>query len=330
METVQSALKRKKRKTRKCLDELRKRSRRNANGCDTYKKSPLVNKLGEAVTHLVRLKPIIGKNCITSTRLTLPMHPKAIQSETITRPELSEIRQARVLNRKLTSTVTSANIPLQVSNSESDLRRNSDEDIIDDTFGRYSEINQISPQELIASGNVSDQSKNSPSSFILFSPLDQVRDTDILEESPFRDTASTPTSPSSHSSHEDYGYHLYEEFMNEIPTYIKQNTPALIKEDVLMKIKSLKQNLYREECHQECEDNILNYIKTNMLTNNLFSPSSAIVENTMDYIRQRLKSSAPISTNSGSPCSSITPPTAPTHDTPDYIYYPHKLNHCRE
>lgn len=333
MEPITTGTKRKKRKTRKCLDELRKRSRRYAVYSTIKSKSPLRNKVADARSEeLVKS----NNNYITSKRLTIAMFPKAIRSETITRPMCSDVIQEPKICIKKDSTfctVTSKCFEAkEESNCDSDYIQHS-EDNSKDVFESYIEHN--------TQKNCSDkenQGDTSVESYLLFSPEEQVTNIELSDETQ-NEVASLATTPSLVSSEESYNYHLYEEFMREVPLYLKENVPALIKEDVTKKAKTYLHNIYLESCRQECENNILQCIKTNMLSGNKRSNISreAIVQNPMEYLRlgyawrqNKGHVHSPARDCPSSPGSHTTPVSPPVHsviqDTPDYDYYPHKLN----
>lgn len=336
MDPITSVTKRKRRKTRKCLDELRKRSRRYSVYNSLKSKSPLRmrnNIANERSEELVKL----NNNYITSERLTISMFPKAIRSETITRPMCSNVIQEPKLSIKIPNGSTFCT----VTSTCFEAKENSDDDI---DYIRHSEDNSKDVIESCMRHNtqkncsdLENQGNTSTESYILFSPEEQVRDIDFDETQ--NEAASLVTTPSLVSSEENYNYHLYDEFMKEVPLYLKENVPALTKEDVTKKAKTYLHNIYLESCRQECENNILQCIKNNMLSGSNRSNISreAIVQNPMDYLRlgyawrqNNRHVQSPSRDRLSSPGSHTTPlsPTVNSviHDTPDYDYYPHKLN----
>lgn len=330
METItSSATKRKKRKTRKCLDEIRKRSRCGTK--DPIKKTPVLGKLREIVSNVNDpRKPISNNNYITSNRLTLAMFPKAIRSETITRPVLSDIQHG-ACNYNLSKVVTNGRPPNAVlyndnnaqPDGDSDFIKNSDEESMSSAYDKCNEIQKDSTSENRSNGGIS------PRSFILFSPMHQAAENDLIEESPNEHFVSTPTS-SSQSVRECYGYQLYEEFMNEIPIYLRENAPALLKEDVMKKTRTVLHNIYMHNCRRGCEDNILQCIKTSVSASNK-SNHDTIVRNPMDYLKlgyswQQTTEPAPPLAADSTVESPAPAPQSLIHDTPEYTYYPHKLN----
>lgn len=333
METITSATKRKKRKTRKCLDELRKRSRRST---DSLIKPTAMGNLKETISSLNEpLKLINNNNYITTNRLTLAMFPKAIRSETITRPVLSNIQHNVSSNNfsKIVSSTVILDDKNGQPNDDSDFIKNSDEESMTSAYDRCKEMGQISLQKESNSEKMSTDDNISPRSFILFSPVRQSADTDLFEESPNEHSVSTPTS-SSQSIRDRCGYQLYEEFMKEIPMYLKENAPALLKEDVMKKSRTVLHNVYMDSCRRECEDNILQCIKTSVSTSKKpFANHNTIIHNPMDYLRAGYvswrQSTAPtmsVAPDAESAAESPAPQTSLIHDTPEYTYYPHKLN----
>lgn len=335
MESIICTTKRKKRKTRKCLDELRKRSRHYAVYNSIKSKSPQGNKVKDA-----RSKELVksNNNQITAKRLTIAMFPKAIRSETITRPMCSDVVQEPKICIKrpkgstfctVTSTCFEAK---ETSNDDSDYIRHS-EDSSKDVFESCTGHDMQKK-----CSEVENHGDTSAESYLLFSPDEEMRDIAIFDETP-NESASSATTPSIASSEESYNYHLYDEFMKEMPLYLKENVPALINEDVTKKAKTYLHKVYLENCRQECENNVLHCLKSNMLSGNNRSNISreAIVQNPMDYLRLgyawcqnkgHVHSPARDSPSSpGSPTTPVSPPVLSViHDTPDYDYYPHKLN----
>lgn len=279
-----------------------------------------------------------NNNYITSKRLTIAMFPKAIRSETITRPMCSDVIQEPQICMKRSKgstfcTVTSNCFEAKEdSNDESDHIRHSEDNskhVFQSCLGHDTQKN---------CSDIENQGDTSAESYLLFSPEEEVRDIDLFDETQ-NEAVSLVTTPSLASSEESYNYHLYDEFMKEVPLYLKENVPALIKEDVTKKAKTYLHNIYLESCQQECENNILQCIKSNMLSGNNKSNISreAIVQNPMDYLRlgyawRQNKSHvhSPARDHPSSPELHTTPLSPPVHsavhDTPDYNYYPHKLN----
>lgn len=334
MEPITSVTKRKRRKTRKCLDELRKRSRRYTVYNSVKSKSPQRNKIAnERSVELVKS----NNNCITSKRLTLAIFPKAIRSETITRPMCSDvIEEPKICLKKPNGTLCTVTSKCfeakEDSEDDSDYIRLSEDnskDVLESCNGHNAQKN---------CSDMENRDNTSVESYLLFSPEEQVRDIDLFDDTQ-NEAASLVTTPSLESSEETYNYHLYDEFMKEVPLYLKENVPALIKEDVTKKARTYLHNFYLESCRQECENNILQCIKSNMLrgTNRSNISREGIVQNPMDYLRlgyawrqNKSQVHSPTRNCLSPPGSQTTPHSSPVnsviHDTPDYNYYPHKLN----
>lgn len=335
MEPTTNITKRKKRRTRKCLDELRKRSRRYTVYNSIKSKSPLRNKVTNARSEVLVKS---NNNYITSKRLTIAMFSKAIRSETITRPMCSDVMQEPKIcikrPRGSTFCTVTANCfeAKEDSNGDSDYIRHSEDnskEVFESCLGHDTQKN---------CSDIENQGDTSAESYLLFSPEEEVRGIDLFDETQ-NEAVSLVTTPSLASSEESYNYHLYDEFMKEMPLYLKENVPALIKEDVTKKAKIYLHNIYMESCRQECENNILQCIKSNMLSGNNKSNISreTIVQNPMDYLRlgyawrqNKGQVHDPAGASPDSPGLSTTPLSPPVdsaiHDTPDYDYYPHKLN----
>lgn len=345
MEPISCATKRKKKKTRKCLDELRKRSRRYAVYSSIKNKSPQENTVTVVCDARSKESLKSNNNHITSNRLTIAMFPKAIRSETITRPMCSDIIQEPKICMKRSNsntfcTVTSTCFKAkETSNGDSDYIRHSEDsakDVIESCAGHDTQKNC---SDIENRGDTSAESHLSSNISILFSPEEEVRDIDLFDDEAPNEATSLTTTLSLPSLEDSYNYHLYDEFMKEMPLYLKENVPALIKEDVTKKAKTYLHNIYLESCRQECENNILHCIKSNMLSGNTRSNKGrdGIVQNPMDYLRLgyawRQKKGHVLShagDSPSSPGSPTTPLSPPVHsviqDTPDYDFYPHKLN----
>lgn len=321
-----NATKRKKRKTRKCLDEIRKRSRRT--GQILFESDD--NKLGEMYSKN------IPKCMITSNRLTLRMFPNAIRSKTITRPALldlehkpnmnfEELVKGKKVNCNLQNT-TRVRIPLNDFGNGNEFFTNK----------THVPDNHILSDSVISKETIIQNADDGKENFDLFSSMDEL--TNKSPNSIGTQSVSTITSTSTQSLHEDNGYALYEEFMSEVPACLQQNS-KLVQEDIMKKTKMLLQNLFIESCYQECEDNILKCIKNDPPKNKYFT-SRQVVHNPMDYIRlghiqeqnECHKMSGSLSESESSSCSplrapsSLTSPSDALQDTPDYTYYPHRLN----
>ncbi|CAB3235061.1 unnamed protein product [Arctia plantaginis] len=330
MESLSNGAKRKKRKTRKCLDEIRKRSRRTG--------QILFEKDDGRFDEMFHNKNI-QKCMLTSNRLTLRMFPKAIQSKTITRPVLLDLEHKPNLN--LDELVRDTNIyKAQNRNFRTPIFSN-----IDNNGESFQNKSHNSNYSLIENSLIENEQivKNcdDKEDLEMFSSMDELNNKSPISMG--TPPASSMTSSSTQSLREDNGYNLYEEFMSEIPACLQQNS-KLIQEDVMKKTKMLLQNLFIESCYEECEDNILRCIK-NDKAKNMYYTSTEVVHNPIDYIRQGHVQHQTLFHNSsesisGSDSASQSPLRDPSclsspsdttlsiviQDTPDYTYYPHRLN----
>ncbi|KAJ2947271.1 hypothetical protein O0L34_g16984 [Tuta absoluta] len=245
------------------------------------------------------------------------MFPKVIRSETVTRPILSEINEDAdknleriIMNKKQTNYETSNEVKVvEASPSDSDYIKYSEDNSISSANGNFSAGGHMSIHKDSDSGNLSTQDNNSARSFILFSPEAQREDSDLFEVSP------SATYTSSQSSQGSWGYQLYEEFISEIPFHLRQNAPALLKDDVMDTTKSLLHDLYLESCRQESEEN-LNSMRKNVVRKRSFVPKEPEIDSPeADYLRISHVSRP-----------RMEPERHTMYDTPDYTYYPHKLN----
>lgn len=327
MESLSNGAKRKKRKTRKCLDEIRKRSRRT--GQILFEKD-------DGRFDDMFLNKNVQKCMLTSNRLTLKMFPKAIQSKTITRPVLLNLEHKPNLN--LDELVRDTNV-YRARNI-----RNVRSPIIDKNVKYFQSKSHSSNYCLIDNSLIQNeqivQNCEDKEDFEMFSSLEELNNKSPISIG--TPPASSMTSSSTQSLRGDNGYNLYEEFMSEIPACLQQNT-RLIQEDVMKKTKMLLQNLFIESCYEECEDNILRCIKNDKPKNTYYT-STEVVHDPMDYIRQghaqhqtHHNVSESISGSDSASQSPLGPPsclTSPSdtplsiviQDTPDYTYYPHRLN----
>lgn len=343
MESSSNTTKRKKRKTRKCLDEIRKRSRRTS-GQILFKKNS-----GKVYEHFSNHNNV--NNClVTNNRLTLRMFPKAVRSETITRPVLENLKEKTTLNldelvkgTRAISTLSSTNVRMPELINTFD---NSIEHLKNEHFFNKCAVEESINYKESNGKNMNSQEENFSSNFDLCTSMVSAEATDKSPDSIGAESVSTLTTSSNQSLQDDYGYPLYEEFMSEIPTYLKRNV-TFIEEDVMKKTKLFLQNLFIESCYQECEENVLKCKKEN-IANKKDTPREMIVHDPMDYIRlghvqqqslfyRPTRISRTIDGGCSQPQSPLLAPSLPAvspdsplsvivNDTPDYTYYPHRLN----
>lgn len=338
METNANMNKRKKRKTRKCLDEIRKRARRS-----------FENDISK-VCNISNCTKI--SNCIlTNKRLTLSMFPKAVRSETITRPALVDLEPSHNLNfqdflkNKMIGKMNIHRTRLSGHNINRSIKHINEADI--DLVSNRRPSEESYNYEDSSNKHVNNCEVKLTENSDLFTSLDSNEITDKSPNSIGAQSVSTLTTSSNQSLHDDCGYNLYEEFMSEIPMYLKRNA-TFIEEDVMKKTKMFLQNLFVESCYQECEDNVIKCINNNNTKESYYTNREIIVHNPMDYIRlshnmqenqifHQFSRTGAISENCSTPHSPLPAPSSPAvssdsplsvivHDTPDYAYYPHRLN----
>lgn len=348
MESLLNMAKRKKRKSRKCLDEIRKRSRQT--GQILFEKDN--GKVCNLFTNYINVN-----NCvITNNRLTLRMIPKAVQSETITRPTLADLKQTQKLNldelvkgTKVLTTLNSTRVTLPelfTDRFDNNVEHFNNENV-KFIANKCALEDSVNDEDLVVK-NINGQEEKLSSNFDLLTSMDSNEMTDKSPDSIGAQSVSTLTTSSNQSLHSDFGYNQYEEFMSEIPTYLKQNATFVEEEEVMTKTKVFLQNLFIESCYQECEDKVLKCIKNNTAKNVNYTPSEMIVHNPMDYIRlghveqqslfhQSSRIRGPIVRSCSTPQSPLialsspavspdTPLSVIAHETPDYTFYPHTLN----
>lgn len=299
--------KRKRRRTRKCLDELRKRSRRlifsNNSSEKVYENNQyLHNNVKEMNFH--------------TSRLTLAMFPKAIQSETITRPLLAEMSKRLkvdlsdiVGNKTCESSEKSKNVKNKNKLRDLNLKEANEDSTTDNFFKQNAQYVT--------------NTTNTFGSYVLLSPNN-------LETS--QTDSDTPEGPETHHRIQD----LYEDFLSDASSYMKANaSEALLKDYNLKKVKQKLQELYIK--------NNIHITSTATLNqrNQLFQVEESLVQNPMDYIRQKCEKYQGLTafSNNFSETSSLSvnspqSPSAPLlsspksihYETPEYIYFPHKLN----
>ncbi|CAH1635443.1 unnamed protein product [Spodoptera littoralis] len=326
--------KRKKRKTRKCLNEIRKKSLRTGH--------LFFEKEKDNISDLI---PNYNKCIITKERLSLRTFPKTVRSETITRPVLAELKQkpnlkldelrsgSKVLDTLNSTVVKLSNFSRSLKNTNDHIERYKVENpmslICSMGSNKYDEdsyvINMCNQEDKFNNTNVCsfidpDQRSNKSSSSI------------GVHSGP------SPTSTSNHRFHDSFRYDLYEEFISEIPKYLKQ-TVKTMEGDIVKNTKVvLKQLFISECCYQE----------------KYYTPKKVIVRNPMDYIRlshvqqrslfhQSSRSRRTFDEIDSFPPSPIVISSSPSishhfasspdsplnvivNNTPDYSFYPHRLN----
>ncbi|CAG5034222.1 unnamed protein product [Parnassius apollo] len=330
MEPLSNKIKRKKRKTRKSLNDLRKR-------LHGKPEDKISNNLSDSANNL---QNEAKKNCIASSRLTLNLFHKAVRSETITRPDLSIMKKQTIFNKNK-KTVYKTSITRQMGTASIDNQKCSSNMPANSSKNNVMEV--LSDNSASSKENSMNYKRNLLDSPVMFSPVEMRITTTSLEKSESPITLATSSIGSPQVSDDQQ---LYEEFINYIPRYFVEKTPSLIREDIMMKKKLFLQNLYLEGCRRETEQNIFHCMTNNLHrgrdentnTDEYFSPKKIIEEDPMNYIRQGYAMQQHGSCKSITSVSSSSPnsplPILNTHnksnsfihDTPEYVYFPHKLN----
>lgn len=303
----------KKKRTRKILDDMRKRSFHNTTRY--YKrvkenemlKHDNINKLSGAV-HC--LQPV---SLITSKRLTLKfdLHTKTVKSETITRDMLKDgilqfpnnvISSLGIKITKEHQNLTKAEESADIFNHEYDenaLSRNS-----------FTEIH-----------------KNEESFMEKISETESIISISMSSTSNIQNIVNTSISRTSR----DDCYLLYEDFMQSIPTYLnKYATNVIKKNNINQKTKHLLQDIYFKNVNRtEIQPNAKNCNMKGLLTPYNETARPMILENPIEYIRQNYfdkirresqQSPPPPGHRAVASCSAFI------DHTPEYIYYARKLN----
>lgn len=331
-----TATKKKKRRTRKCLNEIRKRSRRPMRSDifeQTSQQREKINRAEEGQAHRL----------ITMNRLTFNMFPKAIRSETVTRPLLEEIKQ-----KSSHTILPDKNINCSSKDPEVERFEHCNSAASNNSMPMF-DLEEESLQE-----HVSNHSDIPLRNYLdSHSPTCEVYNTKTPAELQARIySTTTTTSFSSQTSDGDHGQELYEEIMSKISSHLNKVTSATIKEDVIKNTKVNLQNLFNKSWSKEYKISMVEHEKSNKSTTTTLQPlKDSIIQNPLDYIRLRqeqqqrmhddchsdlaeLFSSAPAATASYSAHQTHSPLTYRTdctrnialYDTPEYNYYPHRLN----
>lgn len=270
---VVNVRKRKKRRTRKRLDEIRKR---------TFKIHS-----NDAVISYKGVKPTIT-SYLTSSRLTLMK--KAIRSETMTRSKLrQEKNRAEVIlpptaEKKKVSNKTPLKESVYIDTKLSSRSNNS------------SRIEQHKTQD----------------SIILFSSSDSEKVTDL-----WNGVLSDSASSSSVTYLLQSNRSLYDEFMNNIEKYICETGSDFLRTENIFKYKAIFQtNPY------ENTPNIKDKESANFF---VMDSDNSISEHSYELSSEQV---LPLQIGHTSPTSWLVSSSSPCYsqDSPEYLYYPHKLN----
>lgn len=312
---IQNKLKHKKRRTRKNLDEMRKRSHNMTKG---YSNSNYDN------TKKDRGLLKCSKQYITADRLTLALFNKAVKSETVTR-----LIRSNQTNKKNSSSYKNdlKSTPNHIAIYEKLPSRENSRCLVKST-------NNIGLQDC-QTNIVSILEASSPDSNLSCSPTK--KDTCNIHMSEQELLKTEARSNSYQSTDTDCDHSIYDEFMSNISTYVINNIPELTKEEVINKNIDYLQQSYMESCEQETETNILKCMdKKNIDSNSPYHSVETIIQNPMDYI-QKTSSWQQVVKNIQTPTHSSSAHTSVSQhsfsslnilsmESPEYIYFPHKLN----
>ncbi|CAG9787534.1 unnamed protein product [Diatraea saccharalis] len=295
--------KRKKRKTRKYLDEMRKRCRKDFASLETQFKKKCIE---------------IKHNYIKGNLSKINMFTNAVRSETITRPLFSNIRceQHQSNNRK-------RNTHSKAVKDIVDCHQSSSKPCRDYIINHELDTNNIQ--------NYNDIKENCSDELIPSSPLKYMS----VESCNF-DSANNEKTMSSSLSEDNYGNLLYEELLDTISMYIKNNFLTPKDDLVVRKTKESLQKIRPLTFHNEIN-------KICIATSDDwegYSIKEKIIQNPMDYIKLgcMMRSSY---YNHREEDSDEDPPTrdgsyssyyetqnlhSPLSHMPEYDFFPHKLN----
>lgn len=330
--------KRKKRKSRKNLNELRKKCNINL-----YNRDSCCTKFE---CNLNKQNNIVKTNCIAgANRLTLGLFHKAVRSETVTRETLPEFKQQSILNgnkvmnkKNLMHYKNCCKLHNLSTSNENDLHSLSN-NVMNKSKYKIEEMNyskQNNKESWIIYGN---QLSSTPILHDLIKP--QIAMTPPIFET--SETLETLSLSSIESFWNRDGYQLHEEFINSMPKYLVENIPGLIRHDIMKQTKDFLHDLYIHRYHCETENNILQCIQKNISREknqssetSYLSHRTTFEEDSLNYIKMKR----------GTLCETVTSPSISTPNstttainislshtsqlskqyTPEYIYFPHKLN----
>ncbi|CAH2085897.1 unnamed protein product [Euphydryas editha] len=304
----------KKLKTRKNLDAIRKKSRKNLlltrenNGNDVDLSTK--NKSFAAKTSF----------CITTNRLTL--FRKAISSDTVTRRIIGVEKNKKKLKNSKTDTYNLIH-PLkeQVTN------------IFTVNSGNQNVKCVSQGEKCTQDSSISDiRVERTPDSIILFSPLHRNGELNISETLQINTHQSNCVLSDLSPSNNLYSQKkLYKNFMNAIPNYLQETASIFLKTNFVNKSKNSLRNLCMEDDHLNNEESLTSHSDFTLS----HSDHDGIFHNPLDLEGSsyqtvpcpELVSSPSLSTASHSTIrESSSPLSYIMSDSPEYIYYPHKLN----
>ncbi|CAH2267977.1 jg8422 [Pararge aegeria aegeria] len=310
--------KRKKRKTRRCLDELRKKTHQTNDVCSINKNiaKPHKNKSN-----------CVKNNYITNNRLTLLN--KAVRSETITRLQLSELEGKKLTSNKDRETIISNLRVNVVSNGQ----HKSNKILLGKRDTHISEDNSEILSPKINNNEVSSEI-DTPKSVVLFSPDSQNGQAINTQlDSQLEISLISSSTPSTINT--NYKSDTNDDVMDIIELFIEQDYPQFLKivDSNVMKTKAELTKLCLEnESKSEVNEDTLS-------TEEYLSPDVPTIQKTRDYIDYSLSQCSdsitsginePSPTESNSSFSihipSASSMASAVFDTPEYSYYPHRLN----
>ncbi|XP_046966966.1 uncharacterized protein LOC124535001 [Vanessa cardui] len=308
--------KQKKRKSRKRLNAIRKKALENAIA-DNFHKSDLKTKTNKNnfCTH---------KNttsiCITTKRLTL--FNKAVTSDTVSRTNIAELKN------KLNGNDNKKDVN-RVAKLTSPLNRQ------DTNILTAYQVNKKKGGVSCVIKNCNDCELNckTKSSMVIFSPLNLPEDLDISNAlRNYRNQSEQVATVEQSSINNSFrGTKFYNDFLNKIPNYLKRVAPTLLKTDFIHKCKMSLTNLYMENYHLSIKE------YSSSLSDFSCNDSSqgSIIQNPTDFIDYSYEEVSNSDFVSSPLCSivsnsfmglSSSPLSTVVSDSPEYIYYPHKLN----
>lgn len=337
MENMIFSIKRKKRRTRRCLDEIRNRLR-------SKNKFNFIKPGSRNIKFRTEEFKKTDDRLVTVNRLTLKaMFPNAITSDTITRPILEEIKQKQSIS--LADVIKDSTV--NTANQHIDDRKVCFSSKINTSASFDNNI----PLEQCNGNSQSGENSNCKTceakcsnSILLFSPSGSI-DKPITQSKPVNGLISSKSPP---ENTQDYQHHT--NMVKEIPFYCRHLASSSNREDST--ITNL-QALDLERCQAEYDPNIMKCDIGHDYSNESFQfEDEVLVENPLDYLRIEhdrqqnhttlhvalLESSGNEGEKSGESTTGesgkVRSPSASDYDfhfndvpydTPDYNYFPHCL-----
>ncbi|CAH0398962.1 unnamed protein product [Chilo suppressalis] len=258
-----------------------------------------------------------NKKCITRDLSKINMFTKAVRSETITRPVIS----------------TKTHPDLSQSDGEKSYDSQNEAEI--KFLSSSTSCHDSSEHVIKGSGYLNPNSidDHSSDSFVTCTNSNKKHNPVNEEATHLRVSSFTTAS----RSEENFVDCLYDDLMDAIPLYIKTNFSNHINEDVIIeKSKKALQNIYAVNCEQEMENDI-SIIKNNDIT---IKVTETFVQNPMDFLRLGCIQQESHSDHTETSDEDTTHTTDYSYSpfaesqnlhtllshTPEYNYFPHKLN----